>query len=113
MAMWPPPREAPAAAPTAAHAGRATARLRVLVAAQPPALVHQEARASAPSPRRIDREVDDTAVACRLLAAFACEARRVATPRLAVEALASARYDLVLVDCRHAPMFGVDIVHAI
>lgn len=55
----------------------------------------------------------DCAAACGLLQALACEPRRVDSPRLAVEALALARFDLVLVDGRDPSSFGADIVHAI
>lgn len=57
--------------------------------------------------------LDDSAAACDLLQALACELRRVDSPRLAVAALSHVHFDLVLVDGRDPSSFGTDTVHAI
>ena len=103
--MWSQPPEAP---PVALHAAAASSCRhapcpRVLVAAT---TSPQDGIVETPDGR-------DAAAACALLRTLACELRRVDSPRLAVDALAGIRFDLVLVDGREPSSFGADIVHAI
>ena len=103
--MWPRPRDAaPFAAPVvAAGACHPVPSPRVLVAAT---ATPRDSAAGTPGD-------GDSAAACGLLEALACELRRVDSPRLAVDALARVRFDLVLVDGRDPSSFGADTVHAI
>ena len=103
--MWPrPPEASPFAAPAvAAWTCHPVPSRRVLVAAT---ATPCDGIAGTPG-------VGDSAAACGLLEALACELRRVDSPRLAVDALAHVRFDLVLVDGRDPSSFGADIVHAI
>ncbi len=103
--MWSRPFEAPAfgASAVAAWTCHPVPSPRVLVAAS--------AGACDGVAKTLCNE--DSTVTCGLLQALACELRRVDSPRLAVDALAHVRFDLVLVDGRDPSSFGADTVHAI